>query len=142
MVYHRDKYGDAHRANNKKTYNEIAVDRLVKHGWSVEQKTHAGIEPPQHEKYLLWSCVLAETDPKFPKKRFNGTKCKFTLISMNNTQVIEDNQGRFAKDKRSERNKSVLPEEATHFGDAVDKRMWIKYGHLILNRYSFVDSRV
>lgn len=142
VVYHRDKYGDAHRANNKKTYNEIAVDRLVKHGWSVEQKTHAGIEPPQHEKYLLWSCILAETDTKFPKKRFNGTKCKFTLISMNNTQVIEDNQGRFAKDKRSERNKSILPEEATHFGDAVDKRVWIKYGHLILNRYSFVDSRV
>lgn len=142
VVYHRDKYGDAHRANNKKTYNEIAVDRLVKHGWSVEQKTHAGIEPPQHEKYLLWSCILAETDTKFPKKRFNGTKCKFTLISMNNTQVIEDNQGRFAKDKRSERNKSILPEEATHFGDAVDKRVWIKYGYLILNRYSFVDSRV
>ena len=37
---------------------------------------------------------------------------------MNNTRVIEDREGRFAKDKRSERNQSILPEEATHFGDA------------------------
>lgn len=142
VVYHRDKYGDAHRANNKKTYNEIAVDRLIKKGWKVEQKTHAGIEPPQHEKYLLWASILAETDARFPKKRFNGSKCKYTLISMNNTRVMEDSSGKFAKDKKSERNQSILPEEATHFGDAVDKRVWIKYGHLILKRYSFVDARV
>lgn len=142
VIFHRDKYGDAHRANNKKTYNQIAVDRFIKNDWKVEQKTHRGIEPPQHEKYLLWASVLAETDKRFPRKRFNGSKCKYTLISMNNTRVTEDREGRFAKDKRSERNKSILPEEATHFGDAVDKRMWIKYGHLILKQYSFVDARV
>lgn len=142
VVFHRDKYGDAHRANNKKTYNEIAVERLIKKGWTVEQKTHRGIEPPQHEKYLLWASILAEKDSRFPRKRFNGSKCKYTLISMNNTRVIEDRDGRFAKDKRSERNKSILPEEATHFGDAVDKRVWIKYGHLILKSYSFVDARI
>lgn len=142
VVFYRDKYGDAHRANNKKTYNEIAVDRLVSSGWTVEQKTHRGIEPPQHEKYLLWASVLAETDKRFPRKRFNGNKCKYTLISMNNTRVTEDSNGKFAKDKRSERNKSILPEEATHFGDAVDKRVWIKYGSLILKQYAFVDARV
>lgn len=142
VVFYRDKYGDAHRANNKKTYNEIAVERLIKKGWTVEQKTHRGIEPPQHEKYLLWASILAEKDNRFPRKRFNGSKCKYTLISMNNTRVVEDRDGRFAKDKRSERNKSILPEEATHFGDAVDKRVWIKYGHLILKSYSFVDARI
>ena len=78
------------------------------------------MEPPQHDKYLLWASILAEKDERFPKKRFNGSKCKYTLISMNNTRVIEDREGRFAKDKRSERNQSILPEEATHFGDAVD----------------------
>ena len=61
---------------------------------------------------------------------------------MNNTRVTEDSNGKFAKDKRSERNKSILPEEATHFGDAVDKRVWIKYGSLILKQYAFVDARV
>lgn len=60
---------------------------------------------------------------------------------MNNTRVIEKN-GRFEKDKRSERNQSILPEEATHFGDAVDKRIWTKYGHLLRQAYGFVDARI
>jgi len=142
VIFNRDKYGDAHRANNKKTYNEIAVDRLIRAGWKVTQKTHDGIEPPQHDKYLLWSAILAETDDRLPLKRFNGSKCKYTLISMNGTRVIEDSMGKFSKDKRSERNKSVLPEEATHFGDAVDKRIWIKYGQLLRKTASFIDARI
>ena len=66
-------------------------------------------------------------DPRFPKVIFNGKNCKYTLISMNNTKVIERN-GKFDKDKNSERNKKILPEEATHFSDAADKRIWTKYG--------------
>ncbi len=139
--YYRDRYGDARRANAKKSYNQLAVERLEQHGWTVEQHVHAGMEPPQHDKFLLWASILAEKDERFPRKRFNGNKCKYTLISMNNTRVIEKD-GRFEKDKRSERNKSILPEEATHLGDAVDKRIWTKYGHLIRQGYGFVDARV
>lgn len=141
VIFYRDRYGDARRANNKKSYNQLAIERLEKAGWRVEQRTHKGMEPPQHDKYLLWANILTERNPRYPKKRFNGTRCKYTLISMNNTRVIEDSQGKFAKDKRSERRQSVLPEEATHFGDAVDKRVWTKYGHLLYSSYSFVDAR-
>lgn len=139
VVYFRDRYGDAKRANSSKTYNETAISRLKRRGWSVVVKTHAGMEPPQHEKYLLWSSILAEQDPRFPLVRFNAQKCKYTLISMNSTQV-KVHDGKFEKDKRSERNKSIPAEQATHFGDCVDKRIWTKYGHL-LKRRSFVDVR-
>ena len=139
--YYRDRYGDIRLAASKKSYNEMAIDYLKKQGWTVIQHTHTGIEPPQHDKYLLWSIILKENDERFPIKRFNGSKCKYTLISMNNTRVIE-RDGKFAKDKRSERNQSVLPEEATHFGDAVDKRIWTKYGDKLRSSYSFVDARV
>lgn len=141
VVLYRDRYGDARRANSKKTYNEMFIERLEKFGWTVEQKVHSGMEPPQHDKYLLWSYILTEQDPRFPKFRINGSKCKYTLISMNNTRVIEDGAGKFAKDKRSERNSSIRPEEATHFGDCVDKRIWTKYGDL-LHHQQFVDSRI
>ncbi len=141
VIVYRDKYGDARRANNKKTYNQIAIERLEKSGWKVEQRTHAGMEPPQHDKYLLWANILAEKDERYPKKRFNGSRCKYTLISMNNTRVIEDRDGKFSKDKRSERNQSVLPEEATHFGDAVDKRIWTKYNLILTSQHNFVDAR-
>lgn len=136
--FYRDRYGDAHRANSKKTYNELAIDRLKKHGWTVRQHVHRGIEPPQHDKYLLWSYILKETDERFPLFRINATKCKYTLISMNSTQVRMTTDGRFEKDKRSERNGSIPAEQATHFGDCVDKRYWTKYGDLLKTR-SFVD---
>ncbi len=139
--FYRDRYGDAHRANSKKTYNELAVARLECKGWRVEQHTHRGMEPPQHDKYLLWSQLLAETDTRYPLKRFNATKCKYILISMNNTRVRQS-MGKFEKDKRAERNDSILPEEATHFGDVVDKRIWTKYGDILTNRSSFVEARV
>ena len=62
---------------------------------------------------------------------------------MQNTRVIEDSHGRFAKDKSSARRQSVLPEEATHFGDCVDKRIWTKYyTRLKVLSTSFVDGRV
>lgn len=127
------------RPDNKKTYNEQAIDRFISRGWTVEQRTHKGMEPPQHDKYLLWAYILKETDTRYTPIRFNGNKCKYTLISMNNTRVIEGSDGKFKKDKTSERRKSVLPEEATHFGDAVDKRIWIKYNHLLRRSYGFVD---
>jgi hypothetical protein len=60
---------------------------------------------------------------------------------MNNTKVV-DKQGKFEKDKSSERKNSVMPEEATHFGDAVDKRIWTKYGGLLLKSSTFVSPRI
>lgn len=139
--YYRDRYGDARRASSKKTYNELAIERLKSHGWTVILHVHRGIEPPQHDKYLLWSYILAETDSRFPLWRVNATKCKYTLISMNSTQVRQSTEGKFEKDKRSERNGSIPAEQATHFGDCVDKRIWTKYCELLKHR-SFVDVRI
>jgi hypothetical protein len=141
VIYYRDKYGDHKQANSAKTYNEQAIDRLANNGWVVIPQEHRGQEPPHHDKYLLWGNILKENNPKFPRARFNGNKCKYTIISMNNTRVIEKD-GRFKKDKRSEDPKSgVLPEEATHFGDACDKKIWIKYGDRLHRFSSFVPAR-
>lgn len=62
---------------------------------------------------------------------------------MNNTKVIECN-GKFDKDKNSERNNKKLPEEATHFSDAADKRIWTKYGNKLYGRVSgtYVEPRL
>lgn len=143
VVYYRDRYGDSRQPNAKsaKTYNQQAIERFERNRWEVIQKVHRGQEPPQHDKYLLWLNILKGSDPRFPRVIFNAQKCKYTLISMNNTRLIES-AGKFEKDKRSERNRYVLPEEATHYGDAVDKRIWSKYGHLLLRQSTFVDPRL
>jgi hypothetical protein len=142
--YYRDRYGDSKQPNAKssKTYNEQAIDRLLRNHWTVEPHVHKGQEPPQHDKYLLWMNILKGKDIRYPKVIINGRKCKYTIISMNNTKVI-DKDGKFEKDKSSERKNSILPEEATHFSDAVDKRIWTKYGHLLnLSQSTFVSPRI
>jgi len=141
VIFTVDTYGDLKLANSKKTYNQHAISRLQKHKWKVTVRKHPGKEPPQNEKYLLWRYLLHEAEPKLPKKRFNGARCKYTLISMNNTSVTQKINGTFEKDKKSEARTSVLPEEATHFGDAVDKRIWTKYGPQLKKGSSFVDPR-
>ncbi len=144
ITYFRDRYGDSRQPNakNSRTYNEQAIERFTKNGWTVDPRVHKGMEPPQHDKYLLWMNLLKGKDPRYPKIIINGRKCKYTIISMNNTKVIDKN-GRFEKDKTSERKQSILPEEATHFGDAVDKRVWTKYGYILSNNdQTFVPPRI
>jgi len=144
VIYFRDRYGDSRQPNSKnsKTYNEQAIDRFTFNGWTVDVRVHKGQEPPQHDKFLLWMNILKGNDARYPNFIINGHKCKYTIISMNNTKVT-DKDGKFTKDKSSERKLSILPEEATHFGDAVDKRMWTKYGNLVNKNYStFVAPRI
>ena len=143
LFFYRDRYGDARNpsAKNSRSYNEQAISCLEKAGWTVISRTHRGMEPPQHDKYLLWSNILKGTDPIYPLIRFNGQRCKYTMVSMNNTRVI-DKDGKFTKDKRSERNSSILPEEATHFSDAIDKRIWTKYGDRLMRGSTFIPARL
>ena len=112
---------------DSKSYNDQAIAKLKEYGWKVITKVHRGIEPNMSKKYLLWANILAEKEDCPVRFRINGQRCKFTIISMNNAKVIQvDNQ--FKKDKSSEkRDSGVLPEEATHFSDAIDKLMYTKY---------------
>ncbi len=129
----KDRYGDSRNPNvvNSKTFNEMATEYLTSAGWHVIEHAHPGEEPPQSDKYLLINSILKEEDPALPLFRINGSKCRFTLISMNNA-MVKEMDGNMAKDKSSERKGSgVLPEEATHFSDAVDKILWTKYGSII-----------
>lgn len=142
VIFFRDRYGDHRQPNAKrsKPYNEQVIERFERNHWVVRQQVHKGMEPPQHEKYLLWLNILKGDSAGYPKVIFNGKNCKYTLISMSNTGLRESS-GKFEKDKRSEGRKNVLPEEATHFGDAVDKRIWTKYGHRLHRQTTFVDPR-
>jgi len=143
VVFFRDRYGDHKQLNANKSlsYNQQAVNRFESHGWRVTTRVHSGMEPPQHDKKLLWDNIFRGSDPRYPKVIINGKNCKYTLISMNNTKV-KDYKGKYEKDKTSERKETILPEEATHFGDAVDKRIWTKYGDRLKKSGTFISPRL
>jgi hypothetical protein len=142
-VFFRDRYGDKNQLNANKSisYNQQAMNRFRSKGWEITERVHSGMEPPQHDKKLLWDNIFRGSDPRYPTVIINGKNCKYTLISMNNTRV-KDFKGKYEKDKSSERSSSILPEEATHFGDAVDKRIWTKYGDRLKKSTTFVSPRL
>lgn len=143
LILYADRHGDARSAASKKTYNEQFISQLERQGWKVDVKRHGGQEPPQHDKFLLSSMILAETKrDKFPALRINGDKCKALIGSMNNTKVVMDSSSKFKKDKSSEKNRNLPQEQATHFGDCLDKYLWTKYGHLLKSKHSFVSARI
>ena len=144
IYYYRDRYGDNRNPNvlNSKSYNQQAIEYLKKSGWNVIEFVHKGMEPPQSDKYNLWGNILNEEDDNFPRVRFNALKCKYTLISMNNAKV-KDQDGKLAKDKGSERKSSgILPEEATHFSDAIDKIIWTKFSENIKQNKTNIPIRI
>ena len=144
LIFYRDRHGDKKNPNvvNYKSYNKQAIEQFEKRGWKVEERVHPGQEPAMSDKYLLWGNLLSEADPALPKIRFNGSRCKFTLISMNNANT-KDYEGKIVKNKTSERSKTLPQEEATHFSDAADKIVYTKYNEY---RFSsggdFVPARV
>ena len=145
LYYYCDRYGDHRNPNvvNSKSFNAQAVELLTQAGWKVIERRHPGMEPPQSDKYLLWGMVLREDNPAMPLVRFNGNRCHYTLVSMNNATYVNVD-GKLEKNKNSERKSSgVLPEEATHFSDAADKILWTKFRQTITpSSDDFVPLRI
>lgn len=144
LIFYRDRYGDQRTPNvaNYKSYNRQAIELFEKRGWNVEERVHPGKEPPMSDKYLLWGNLLSEADNTFPKIRFNGSRCKFTLISMNSAET-KDYEGKIRKNKNSERSKTLPQEESTHFSDAADKIVFTKYNeYRFLSAPDFVPARI
>lgn len=136
IYYYHDRYGDHRNPNvvNSKSYNEQAIDILRRHGWKVVSKVHRFGEPPMSDKHLLWQEILSERESCPVRFRINGNRCRYTVISMNNARMVYGGNV-FKKDKRSEKPSSgVLPEEATHFSDAIDKLVWTKYGDSVAKK--------
>lgn len=115
-------WGKKKQADSIYTYNHKFISRLEYHGWSV-YTVNMSIPADHQDRYLLWNRYLAEEDRELLKIRFNMIKCKYLIISMQMAPITEGTDGRIKKDKRSERNKKIPQEEATHFSDTADQHL-------------------
>ncbi len=131
--------GNNEQANSNMTYIEQFSAILRKHKWTVivverrKAPTHA-------EKYYLNHIILSEADPKVPKVRFNRDKCKYTINSMLNAPVYQDGTGRIRKNKASERNENIEPEDATHLSDTFDMQVEYAFGNQLHTYEDFQDN--
>ncbi len=109
-----------------KTYKEIVVETFINKGWKVHEYD-IGLATGHRDRFLFWGISFQETETRLPIHRFNSTNCKYLIVSINNTGLIQGRKGE-EKDKRPEKNKKVAQEEAPHFSDAMDTIGYGKYG--------------
>ncbi len=80
------------------------------HHWILQDIAEMIQSVKSQNNLKTWANILKQ-DPNeafYPNVRFNGQKWKYTLISMNNTKVI-DKDDKFQKDKSSQRKNLYYP---------------------------------
>jgi hypothetical protein len=135
-----DKTGNNRVGNSRKTRAQQFAEVLKKQGFHVSLKTKGNYNVSHDKRRLLWQNILREGsngmfekhDSRFPTFRINSINCKHLWVSMTNSPVKTNRDGTDTKDKSSEnRNSNVLPQHATHFGDAVDSIVWSLFARLL-----------
>lgn len=108
-----DKSGNNKQANAKLNYFDQFAERLRDKGWIVYRKKTGDVEHLERHRFIV--ALHKETDPRFPRLRYNANNCKDLRIALESTPMKDDK-----KDKSSEQNPSIKPEHATHYTDAHD----------------------
>lgn len=131
--YYYDHTAVGTDSSRLESLSDIVTDQLVKRGWRVFRH-NIGQQPRHDTRYRMWGAVLKESDAKFKPVRFNRENCKSVLTSMQLAGVRVGKNG-FEKDKRSEANKAIPQEDATHLSDAMDTlyigKFQFNYGYAV-----------
>lgn len=127
VFYYYDHTAIATDSTRLKSLADIVIDQFRKNGWLVYGK-YIGQQPRHDTRYHMWQAVLKESDLKFRPVRFNRENAKNLLVSMQLAGVRIGKNG-FEKDKRSEANKLIPQEDATHLSDAMDTLYIGKFQH-------------
>lgn len=117
-----DVQGNKEISNSRMTYIQDITAKLKEMGWGVTNAQERAYNILHNTKFNIWKKVLYEgsdRDKRYPIFRYNLVNAERTALSMGNAPQKDDN-GMIKKDKSSERNKNIKPENATHLSDAVD----------------------
>lgn len=117
VVQWGDKSGNKAEANSKYSYFEEFATILESHGWQVIPADKGDAGHLARHQFIIE--MHKEEDPRLPVVRYNQNNCKDLRIALESTPMVDDK-----KDKRSERNKKIKQEHATHGTDAHDYRLW------------------
>lgn len=127
VFYYYDHTAIATDPSRLKSLSDMVIDQFRLNGWHVYGK-YIGQQPRHDTRYRMWQAIFRESDQAFKPIRFNRENCKNVLTSMQLAGVRIGKNG-FEKDKRSEANKLIPQEDATHLSDAMDTLYIGKFQH-------------
>ena len=110
--------GHNRTANSSSTLYQQLEALLRAHGWAVYVMAKPSA-PLHSRKYLLLNTILKEVDWKLPKVRINKDNNPDLIIALERAEAIEGKTG-IEKQKKDERNKSMMQQHTTHLTDAFD----------------------
>lgn len=110
--------GHKNQPNSTTTLFEQIEKLLRQHGWTVY--VMAKKSAPSHaRRYLLLNTILKETERRLPKIRINKDNNPDLITALEKAEAIEG-PGGIEKQKKDERNKSMMQQHTTHLTDAFD----------------------
>lgn len=122
-----DRNGNNKQADSEFTYYQQIEKQFKEAKFTTKLMVKDRLDPYHALKHTVINKLLAESDIKLPRIRFNKNKCKATILSMQAAPITPD----FKKDKRAESNPTLPQEKATHLSDCVDNWIYPKYHHLV-----------
>jgi hypothetical protein len=129
-----DQSGKKKSENAMAASFDIVFKILREYGWKVIDEVQRSY-PSYHDRYIIGNALLKGENPRLPKIKIHLRNCKNLIIAM---QITGADGANFEKDKRSEKNKNVAQEQATHFTDIFDYIVFVSFGrHLVHSKRSF-----
>lgn len=124
VFVHGDRNGNNRLVNSPFTFYEEIKMILEKAGWEVNLCVD-GLDPDHRLKHFVINEILSEKRDNLPKLRWNQTKCKFSIISIESSPILPD----WKKNKSSE-SENIPQERATHLSDTIDNIVFRKFAYL------------
>lgn len=131
VILRHDAQAFKERDKNNRMIAEKIEQELRTLGWIVNNMTPKSNNPYHEAKFTVLNYLLKGTDGRLPTILINKDNCPNLIISIEGAETeIKRNSG-YAKDKSSERDRTTLPEHATHLSDTFDYYLYWKYADMI-----------
>ncbi|MBF9239458.1 hypothetical protein I2I05_18845 [Hymenobacter sp. BT683] len=131
LLIYGDRNGNNKQVGSNLTLYQTIQQGLAARGWKSTLMVQ-GLDPDHRLKHIAINQLLAENNARLPVLRFNRNKCKFLIISIQQSPINPD----WTKNKNSEKS-SIDQERATHLSDCFDNIVYRKYGHLFGQAQTF-----
>lgn len=131
--------GNNRLPNSSRTLFQQVEDLLRQHGWTVYLMTK-GAAATHYDKYLLINSML-KGFRGLPKIKINEHNNPDLIISIERSEARESITGNgVEKNKKDERNKSILQQHATHLSDAFDIPIVTMFNDIFKGKQSFAGE--
>ena len=139
VKYYYDHTAVGTNASSDVSFADEWIDELNKLGWKVTP-VNIGQASSHHSRYHMWQNTFKGDDERLFKFKYNKTNCTSLYTSMS-LAPVKQMAGKFQKDKASERNPNIPPEEATHLSEALDC-LWSGANEMSQTTGEFIDNAV